>query len=84
MMPDPQTDDAQLAEDDAGILAAAVALCWHARPVLSLPPGTIAPFTCQTAEEWWVAQPEMERRLHIGRARVACEAWEDFWKERGR
>jgi hypothetical protein len=77
MMPDPQTD-AQLAEDDAGILAAAVALCWHARPAL----GGYWPLP--TPQEWWDRQTEMERRLHIGRARVACEAWEAYWKERGR
>jgi len=76
-MPDPQTDDAQLAEDNAGILAAAVALCWHARPVLTDP---IEDFM-QTPQEWWGMQTEMERRLHIGRARVACSAWEAYWTE---
>jgi hypothetical protein len=75
-----QQTDAQLAEDDAAILAAAVALCWHARPALSVGEA----FYHATPQEWWERQPEMERRLHIGRARVACEAWEMFWKERGR
>ena len=78
-MPDPQTD-AQLAEDDAGILAAAVALCWHARPVLAV--GSY--YMTTTPQGWWDTQPEMERRLHIGRARVAVEAWEAYWKEKGR
>ena len=71
--------DAQLAEDDAGILAAAVALCWHARPV---PLGTSWDRT--TPDQWWEKQEEMERRLHIGRARVACAAWEAYWKGKGR
>jgi hypothetical protein len=57
-----------------------VALCWHARPMLSVGEA----FYHATPQEWWARQPEMERRLHIGRARVAVEAWEDFWKERGR
>jgi hypothetical protein len=74
----------QLAEDDAGILAAAVALCWHARPVLAHARNPDGREPGHTPISWWVAQPEMERRLHIGRARVACSAWEDFWKERGR
>jgi len=73
--------DAQLVEDDAGILAAAVALCWHARPVLAGHKGWEPP---PTPQEWWEQQPEMERRLHIGRARVACEAWEAYWKGKGR
>jgi hypothetical protein len=77
-MPDPQTDDAQIAEDDAGILAAAVALCWHARPVV------VRESPGPTAQAWWKVQPEMERRLHLGRARVACEAWEAYWKGKGR
>jgi len=79
-MPDPQTD-AQLAEDDAGILAAAVALCWHARPVLTVQHHDNLRIT---PEGWWRAQTEMERRLHIGRARVACEAWEQHWAGKGR
>ena len=83
MMPDPQTDDAQLAEDDAGILTAAVALCWHARPVLAFGPG-LGQISCRTAQEWWDVQPEMERCLHIGRAYVACSAWEAYWKGKGR
>jgi hypothetical protein len=76
------TDDAQRAEDDAGILAAAVALCWHARPVLSFIAQAIRERAGLTAEEWWDMQTEMERRLHIGRARVACSAWESYWAER--
>ena len=70
-------------EDDAAILAAAVALCWHARPVMAFGPG-LGQISCRTAQEWWNVQPEMERRLHIGRACVDCEAWEAYWKERGR
>ena len=73
-MPDPQTD-AQLAEDDAGILAAAVALCWHARPVMAFGPG-LGQISCRTAQEWWNVQPEMERRLHIGRARSRADGAE--------
>jgi hypothetical protein len=79
-----QQTDAQLAEDDAGVLAAAVALCWHARPVVAHAGYPDGREPGHTPISWWDRQPEMERRLHIGRARVACEAWEMFWKERGR
>jgi hypothetical protein len=75
-MPDPQTD-AQLAEDDAGILAAAVALCWDNRIVLVLGDGPDPMW-------WWYHTPEEERRKYLRAARTACEAWESFWEERGR
>jgi hypothetical protein len=74
-MPDPQTD-AQLAEDDAGVLAAAVALRYDQRPVL-------IGFEHYDGMWWWANTPAEERRKYLRAARVAVEAWENFWKERG-
>ena len=74
-MPDPQTD-AQLAEDDAGILAAAVALAWA---------GRVPGYDEQQTPQWlWERFNEAEQRLYLYRARCAVEAWEAYWKGKGR
>ncbi len=58
-------------DDDAGILAAAKALCWAARP---------AGFDEQhNPQSCWDRHNEMDQRLYLYRARVAVTAWED-WK----
>jgi hypothetical protein len=77
-MPDPQTD-AQLAEDDAGILAAAVALAWDNRAVV-----TRGPIDQLGPEGWWQLHSATDQRRYLRQARTACSAWENFWKERGR
>lgn len=63
-------------QDDAGIMAAAIALCWAAMPVMLGPRDEEI-----TPQRWWALQTEAERRLHLYRARIACEAWEGFWGE---
>ena len=68
---------AQLAEDDAGILAAAMALAWDRRIVLA------------SGEEpdpiwWWSHLREDDRQQYLRQARVACTAWEMFWRGKGR
>ncbi len=78
-MPKPQeadTTDARLAEDDAGLLAAAIALCWA---------GRIPGYDEQQTPQWlWDRLNEAEQRLYLYRACVAVEAWENFWKGQGR
>jgi hypothetical protein len=71
----------QLAEDDAGILAAAVALAWDQRVVLMAADVQTAPID---AEMWWAAHSQNDQRRYLRQARTACEAWENFWKEHGR
>ncbi len=71
------TDDEQLALDDAGIRAAAIALLWCQRPVVLGAP------IDNNGAAWWSAQSEMDRRLYLYRARVAVEAWERFMQARG-
>lgn len=64
------TDAEQLALDEAGIEAAAMALCFAGRPVLPMAP----PYEID-ASSWWQMQTEIDRRLYLYRARVAVEAW---------
>ncbi len=62
-------------DDDAGILAAAKALCWAARP---------AGFDEQhDIESCWLRHSEMDQRLFLYRARVAVVAWEDWKGQKG-
>jgi hypothetical protein len=63
-------------EEAAGIERAAVALCWHARPVVAGYDGG-GRWHVLTPREWWEKQDELEQRLHISRARVAIAAWEN-------
>lgn len=70
-MPDAQTI---IALDDAGILAAAMALCWASRPAMAIVDGA-------TPQSWWEQQYEFVHRQHIYRARIAVEAWEQHWRK---
>jgi len=79
VMPDPQTDDAQIAEDDAGILAAAVELAWDNRAVV-----TRGPIEQLGPEGWWQLQSRDEQRRLLRQVRVTVQAWEAYWKGKGR
>ncbi len=63
-----------IALDAAGILAAAAALCWASRPASAV-------IDRMTPQAWWKKQAEFVRRQHIYRARIAVEAWEQYWRE---
>ncbi len=62
-------------DDDAGILAAAKALCWAARP---------AGFDEQhDIESCWQRHSEMDQKLYLYRGRVAVDAWEAWCVQDG-
>ena len=70
------TEDERIERDDAGIESAAVALCWAARPVLFK-----GPPSNYTAQSWWPLQSEMDQRMYLYRARIAVNAWEQYWEQ---
>jgi hypothetical protein len=54
-----------------------VALRYDQRPVL-------IGFEHYDGMWWWANTPEEERRKYLRAARTACEAWEAYWKGKGR